>query len=220
MNHFDISDWTDFVRGCASAADRMLMESHLATGCRRCGATAELMKRVAASSRADNLYDPPADVVRCAKALSPLQRPRSSMAGMMARLVYDSFRDPLPAGLRAGDRISRHTVFEAGDFLLDLRAEQDKEAQVVTLVGQVTNRTDPDKPLDKAPVLVMARKEVIAHALYNRFGEFQMDYPPARHLRLCVALAPPGKRIEVSLNRLAATQLEGNQAGGSHVKNT
>ena len=209
MKHFDISDWTDLVRGCATDADRMAMESHLATGCRRCGATVGLMQRVGASTRADSAYEPPPDVVRCAKALSALQRPQSSPAGLLARLIYDSFRDPLPAGIRAEDRVSQHTVFEAGDFLLDLRAEQEKESPRVTLVGQLTYRSDPDKPMAGAPVLVMAQKTIVAHAIYNRFGEFEMDYPPARHLRLCVALAPPGKRIEVSLNRLAGAQPEG-----------
>ena len=209
MKHFDISDWTDLARGCATDADRTAMESHLATGCRRCGATVGLMQRVAASTRADNLYEPPPDTVRCAKALSALQRPQSSTPGLLARLIYDSFREPLPAGIRAEDRVSHHTVFEAGDFLLDLRAEQEKESPRVTLVGQLTYRADPDRPMAGAPVLVMARKTIVAHAIYNRFGEFEMDYPPSRHLRLCVALAPPGKRIEVSLNQLTGTQPEG-----------
>jgi hypothetical protein len=49
----------------------------------------------------------------------------------------------------------------------------------------------------------MTSKDIIAHAVYNRFGEFQMDYPPSRNLRLCVDVSP-GKRIELSLKRLAA----------------
>jgi hypothetical protein len=50
----------------------------------------------------------------------------------------------------------------------------------------------------------MTRKEIVAHAVYNRFGEFQMDYPPSRHLRLCISVNPPGRRLELSLNRLVA----------------
>ena len=106
--------------------------------------------------------------------------------------------------MRAEDRVSRHTLYEAGEFHVDLRLEQEKGSPLVTLVGQLTNRANPDNSLPAAPVLLMAQKNIIAHAVYNRFGEFQMDYPPARHLRLCVALDPPGKRIELSLNRLMA----------------
>ena len=205
MNHFDISEWTDFARGCTADPERDAMGAHLASGCRRCRATLQLVQRVVASTRDDHSYEPPADVVRCAKAISTLlQRPRPSVAQLVARLVYDSFLEPLPAGMRAEDRVSRHTLYEAGDFFLDLRLEQERESPFVTLVGQLTNRTDPDSSLAVAPVLLISQKEVIAHAVYNRFGEFQMDYPPARHLRLCVALDPPGKRIELSLNRLVA----------------
>jgi hypothetical protein len=204
MNHFDISDWTDFARGCAADPDRAGMEAHLTSGCRRCRATLHLLQRVVASTRADDVYEPPADIVRCAKAISAMQRPRSSVARLLGRLIYDSFSEPLPAGMRAEDRVSRHTLYEAGEFFVDLRLEQEKGSPFVTLVGQLTNRTNPESSLPGAPVLLMAQKDIIAHAVYNRFGEFQMDYPPARHLRLCVALDPPGKRIELSLNRLVA----------------
>jgi len=50
--------------------------------------------------------------------------------------------------------------------------------------------------------MLMASKDIIAHTVYNRFGEFQMDYAPSRNLRLCVDVNP-GKRIELSLSRLA-----------------
>jgi len=203
MKHFDLTNWTDFARGCATEPDRAGMDAHLASGCRRCHATLELMQRVVASTRGDDLYEPPADIVRCVKAIGAMHRPRPSAARLIGRLIYDSLSEPLPAGMRAEDRVSRHTLYEAGEFHLDLRLEQEKGSPFVTLVGQLTNRENPDTSLPAAPVLLMAQKDtIIAHAVYNRFGEFQMDYPPARHLRLCVALDPPGKRIELSLNRL------------------
>jgi hypothetical protein len=93
-------------------------------------------------------------------------------------------------------------LYEAGDFNVDLRLEQEKGSRVVTLVGQLTNRLEPESPLAEAPVLLLERKDIIAHALYNRFGEFQMDYPPTRHLRLCIAVGAPGIRIELPLARL------------------
>jgi len=203
MKHFDVTNWTDFARGCATEPDRVRMEAHLASGCRRCGATSDLMQRVVASTRADDLYEPPADIVRCVKAIGAMQRRRPSAARLVGRLIYDSFSEPLPAGMRAEDRVSRHTLYEAGEFYVDLRLEQEKGSPFVTLVGQLTNRANPESSLPAAPILLMAQKDtIIAHAVYNRFGEFQIDYPPARHLRLCVALDPPGKRIELSLNRL------------------
>jgi hypothetical protein len=108
-------------------------------------------------------------------------------------------------------------VFESGDFFIDLRLEQ--EPDEVTLVGQLTDRIDPGKALDEAPVLVMARHDVVAHAVYNKFGEFQLGYAPARDLRLCVALAPPDQRIEVSLSALVGPASGRKRDRGSRVKN-
>jgi hypothetical protein len=84
-----------------------------------------------------------------------------------------------------------------------LRLEHDRRTPFVTLVGQLTNRTTPESAMPEAPILLMARNDVVAHTISNPFGEFQMEYAPARHLRLCVPLDPSGRRIEVSLKRLA-----------------
>ena len=203
MKHFDINDWADFARGTATDADRAAMETHVTAGCRRCNATLAFVKRVVSTTRADALYNPPESVVRCAKAIGTMLRPqRIPVSRLIARLVYDSFRDPAPVGLRAEDRVSRHTTHEAGNFAVDLRLEQMKGSPVATLVGQVTNRQEPEGTLAEAPVMLMTSKDIIAHTVYNRFGEFQMDYAPSRNLRLCVDVSP-GKRIELSLSRLA-----------------
>jgi len=204
MKHFDVTHWADFARDVAADADRAVMEAHL-SGCRRCRGTLEVLQRVVTTARTEALYEPPESVVRCAKAISALLRPqRSTVSRQILRLAYDSFRDPVPAGIRAEDRVSRHTLFEAGNFALDLRLEQEKGAPLATLVGQLTNRQEPEGSLDEAPVLLMTKKEIVAHAVYNRFGEFQLDYPPSRHLRLCISVNPPGRRLELSLNRLVA----------------
>ncbi len=203
MNHFDITQWTDFARGVTPDAARCAMEAHVESGCVRCRQTLDLLERVFLSARVQSQHEPPAHVVRCAKALGTLLLPRPSrLSRLVAHLVYDSLGDAAPAGMRAEDRVSRHGVYEVGDFHLDVRVEQEKGSSLATLVGQLTNRAEPDSPMPEAPVLLMTRQAIVAHALYNRFGEFQMDYPPAPHLRLRVALALPGKRLELSLKRL------------------
>src|SRR4051812_50046886 len=101
MNHFDIADWTDFARGCVTAPDRAPMQAHLDGGCRRCRATVDMLQRIVTAVRAaDALAEPPADIVRCAKAISALQRPRTaSGGGGVGRPVYDNPRGTPPAGL-------------------------------------------------------------------------------------------------------------------------
>jgi hypothetical protein len=205
MKHFDISQWTDFGRGVVPAPERAAMETHLsAQGCARCRATLDLVRGVVAVAQTAERYTPPDYAVRCAKALSALQQPQKArFPSLIAHLIYDSFRDPIPAGMRSEDRASRQALYEAGDFCLDLRLEHDRGAPLATLVGQLTNRTAPDSSVPEAPVLLMARNDVVAHTVSNPFGEFQLEYAPVRSLRLCVPLDPSGRRIEVSLNRLA-----------------
>jgi hypothetical protein len=213
--HFDIGDWTDFARGCALEPHRAAMEAHLASGCRGCRATVGLVQRIVAATRHELSYEPPADVVRCAKAISALARTRSSSSRLAARLIYDSVREPMPAGMRAEDRLSRHALYDADGFFLDLRIERESGSPLMTLVGQLTDRANPESALSGGPVLLMTRKDIVAHAVCNRFGEFQMDYPPTRNLRLCVALGRPGKRLEVSLNRLAS-EIPGDAEPATH----
>ena len=182
MSHFEIGAWVDFARGCAAEAERAAMEAHLAGGCRRCRGTVDLLQRVVVAVRADGLIDPPADVVHCAEAISALQRPRASGTWTVARLVYDSLREPLPAGLRADAHAARHAVFESATCSSTCGSSANRIASRCGSVGQLTHRADPNRMMTVSPVLLLNRKAVIGHAVSNRFGEFQMDYPPGRDL--------------------------------------
>jgi hypothetical protein len=201
MKHFDISEWVDLARGTVPAVNRAAMDAHLSSGCARCQSALDFVQRVSTVAQVARRDEPPSDVVRWAKAISAMQRPpRTSLLRLIGQLIYDSLRDPVP-GLRAEDRASRHALYEAGSVCLDLRLEHERESGLVTLVGQISDREAPDRPMTGAPALLMGRKDIVAHAACNKFGEFQMEYPPASHLRLCVAVDQAGKRIEVPLGQ-------------------
>jgi hypothetical protein len=204
MEHFDINQWADFSRGVVSESARAAMDAHLSSqGCPECHQTVSLLRRVAAAVRAEAGYAPPEDAVRWVKALGVARRPqRARVPGFIGRLVYDSFRDPLPAGMRSEDLGSRQVVYEAGSLSIDLRLERDRATPAAILVGQITDRDAPGRPID-APVLLMSRRDVVAHAVTNRFGEFQVEYTPAAHLKLLVPIGLDGRRVEVPLGQLA-----------------
>jgi hypothetical protein len=205
MKHFDISQWLDHARGFVTAAARETMDAHLTTGCARCRTARHFVQQVLALAPTAAGDEPPADAVRWAKAIAVVRRPRrTSPSRLLARLVYNSLLDPSPAGLRAEDQLSRHALYEAGHFALDVRVEHERTSPLLTLVGQVTNRETPDQFVADAPVLLMARRDVVAHTVSNRYGEFQLDCAPAHHLRLCVVLDSDGTRLEASLRRLGA----------------
>ena len=71
-----------------------------------------------------------------------------------------------------------------------------------TLVGQLADRDHPGVDADDVRVELKTRKEILASANCNRFGEFQLDYRPAPALRLDVILGSSGKRLELPLSGL------------------
>jgi hypothetical protein len=203
MNHFDIHLWADFARGLGSTTDRAAMQAHVSSGCARCRRSLDLMQRVAVTARADGQYEPPEHVVRWAKALGSLRRPQQSrLPRLIAHLVTNSLLDPVPAGLRAGDRGSRHALYEAGHVSIDFRLDHESAAPLTMMVGQVTSREDGF--IAKAPVLLMDRKEIVAHAVSNQYGEFQLKYAAAQHLRLRVSVGSSPETIELALKDMGA----------------
>ncbi len=207
MRHLDIGHWVDLVRGLAGRRERALMKAHLASGCTKCRRTVEMLRAVAALAAVEGKYEVPAHAVQGAKAIYALNRPEKVYVPRrsLARLVYDSFKEPLPAGVRARHRLTRRALYEAGEYSLDLRLEHQIGTPAVNLVGQIASQENPEKPLADLPVFLVSGKEIIAHTLSNAFGEFQIEYEPRRRLRLYLEACQFGRRgIDVPLNALSA----------------
>src|SRR2546426_3279361 len=204
MNHFDISKWADFVRGLIEESAQVAMERHLASGCRKCRHTAELLRKLVTAARNDSQVQVPDYALRCARANFFLQQPEKVqiLPRIPARLLYDSFREPLPAGLRSQQRLNRQALYQAGDYWLDLRLENERGSSRVALVGQIQNRKQPGKWVEDVPVLLVSGKKILAHAVSNSLGEFQMEYAPKKHQRLYVPVHRSGKRVRMFLNKL------------------
>jgi hypothetical protein len=195
MKHFEIAEWADFARGLVPPDQREAMNNHLQEECRPCSRSADVLSGIAALAAADARYEPPEFAVHCARAIYALEQPRQVriLEGLLGRLVFDSFREPLPAGVRSRHRIDRQTLYEAGDYAVDLRQEHERGSAQVHLAGQIVNRKAPGGVLAGVPVVLTAGGSVLARAVSNRHGEFQMDYPPARDLRLDVGVDPEAR---------------------------
>jgi len=201
MNHFEVEQWLDFVRGLAGATDGMAMEQHLAQGCKKCSALAGRLRRFVTASAADARYQIPEWAVQSACDIFEQQRPAKglSLPRLVAKLVFDSFGEPALAGVRSQGEITHQAMYEAGDYCVDLRMERERRADAVVLAGQITNRTQPEQRVSRVPVILMSGKEVMARTVSNGSGEFQIECQAKKSLRLCVPLRQAGKRIEVPL---------------------
>ena len=125
MKHFNIWQWTDYVRVLGDDVARSAMEAHLSSGCARCQRTVNVLRergrhgagrgrlRAACNTRSG-----------MRRRSTPCPDPKKSVfPRLVARLVHDSIREPLPAGMRAQDSLSRHALYEAGSYCLDLQLE-------------------------------------------------------------------------------------------------
>jgi hypothetical protein len=206
MPHYDTGEWSDFVRGLVPTSKATAMRDHL-TGCDACRRSAELLGHVAATARVDRELAPPDHLVHWARALFSTQarEPARVAHRLIARLVFDSFAAPERAGVRAHGRISRHLLYEAGTFGLDLQLEYERGTPRVTLVGQILDREHPGRSLSGVSVQIVRGRTEVARTACNRFGEFQVQYEPDGRLRLYV-VERRRSRVEVSLTGLGGDQ--------------
>jgi hypothetical protein len=204
MKHFSIWQWADYVRGLGEGESRSAMDAHLSSGCRRCGRIVDVMRSVAVTAQGERDFEPSEQTVRNAQAIFALRTPESeSLPRLVARLIHDSFRAPLPAGLRSQNRMARHALFEAGSYSLDLQLEHQPASGVVMLIGQLADKTSPGASRAGTPVWLKERKRLVAATLCNQFGEFHLTYDIERNLHLHLPLSTAGKRIEIPLKSLS-----------------
>src|SRR5574340_163903 len=191
MKHFDITQWADYTRGLIAEPEARTMLEHLDSGCEKCRRAANVFAKLTPLARAEASTEVPEYVVHCAKAIAALARPESVeiTPRSAARLLFDSFLEPMPAGVRSQHSLTRQTRYEAGRYAVDLRQEFERGSSRITLLGQIADREAPDTPVSESPVYLISGKTVVAQATSNQFGEFQMEYSPRRNLRLQIPLA-------------------------------
>jgi len=207
LKHYSDAEWADFVRGLAAPPARASMEAHRSSGCRRCGRAAEAFGMVAAVARSEEAFGVPGHALRWATAVFSLRQPErvQILPRVLARLVFDSFGEPQPAGVRSLARVSRQAMYRAGDTYVDLRMESEPGTRRVSLVGQIAGSEAGRRSFGKVPVVLAAGNSILARAVSNEFGEFQMRYEPRP--RLCLYVPLRGDRgIEVPLSRLTASK--------------
>ena len=98
----------------------------------------------------------------------------------MARLVLDTFLQPLPEGIRACSRDIRQLVYEAGRITADICLEYSPNSKRITASGQVVRSAEPRVPLDGVPVVIKGEKGPRELKLTNQHGEFSFEFERER----------------------------------------
>jgi hypothetical protein len=177
----------DFAR--RQGGDQHGLEQHLAAGCRRCARTLSFWEAVHGLAVHESSYRPPKGVVAQAKAEFALRRP-SVTTGLAATasLIFDSFRQPLPVGVRTVGPAPLQMVYKAGHYLIMVRVEPTGGSDRLSVVGQIMDEANPKKSLQDLAVLVLKGGETVEHTLTNHLGEFQLESEHAESIRISIGV--------------------------------
>ncbi len=214
MSHFTTEDWADFARGLASADQKTAMQMHLDKGCGKCAGVLRLWQEILVLAARESSYQPPESAVRNIKASYVLEGNRKALprGAQIAKLIFDSFRQPLPEGIRNIGPRARQLLYRAGKFAIDLRLDSGPDR--ASLVGQVMDSTRPDQGVADVPVTLFKSRTRVLKTVTNRLGEFHFELEDPNGLRVWIGV---DQERPVFINLL---ELEAWRVDQSHLKNS
>jgi hypothetical protein len=187
MEHFSERPWADFVRGISGPEIRKDIRAHLAADCSKCKTALDAWSRVQRLASEEGAYAPPENLVRLVKlgfASKPAYQPRTSTLEnwTLANLVFDSFAQPLPAGVRSAALSAWQVVYEADGLTVDLRFGLRSQSKTVHLVGQVFDKRAVRLWQSNATIQLSTEQgELIATTAVNAMGEFHIEFETKDH---------------------------------------
>jgi hypothetical protein len=193
-DHSSEEDWFDFARQQAAPAVRARLEQHLEKGCSRCTQTVRLWRAVLDVADQEAAYRPPDEALRQLKGDFALRRPKGLLERVAAQaaLVFDSFRQPQPAGVRTAGAAPRQLLYKAGRYSIRLRLEPGSDAERLSIVGQLVDEQHSPAAVQDIAVIALKGTKTVDRTLTNHLGEFVLEPDSAENLRLCVGVAEIG----------------------------
>ncbi len=105
----------------------------------------------------------------------------------VARMIFDSFRYPLPVGVRGLCPGTRQIAYQYKQAIIDLSVDFAETPGRISLAGQVLERERKGKN-DGLPVLLVDGAGTLVRTATNQFGEFQMEFESADDLSVQIRL--------------------------------
>jgi hypothetical protein len=192
MQHINTEDLVDYMDGRVSGEGKLAVENHLSK-CSDCVELKEELRMLVLRLQEDTTFEPPAELVQWGVSLfQPLLQPSTGgkLRKLIAALVFDTFDQPLLAGVRRVGAPPRQLLFRAGDVDVDVKIESMEANDRITLVGQVLSTTA--KFFDNTPVKLESHGIVRYRTMTNLVGEFSFDEVPKDTYHLSVDL-PEGQ---------------------------
>jgi hypothetical protein len=193
MRHITVENLIDYIESQASDVEKSTLEGHVAT-CRECAELKQEFQALIYRLKDDASFEPPAELVQWSVDLfQPVEQPQDAVSGLrkfIASLVFDTYDQPILAGVRRVGAPPRQLLFRAGDVDVDVKIESMEANDRITLVGQVLSNTA--KFFDNTPVKLESHGIVRYRTTTNVVGEFSFDEVPKDTYHLSVDL-PEGQ---------------------------
>ncbi len=215
MTHYSTEEWIDFVNGTVAKSAQQLMQNHLDSGCEACGEIVAIWQKIHRSAAQEHRFEAPADAVRMVKAAfgNAGYEANPGIAGVIAELIFDSFRTPALAGARSAGMQSRQMLFAANPFQIDVNIEAKPGEARLSVTGQLMDTSQPDSIARGIPVTLSNRRGQTIQTVTNNFGEFHGEIENRGDLELTFR-GHGEKNIVVSL-RDALSYIPGPSRGSA-----
>jgi hypothetical protein len=199
MRHLSVESILDQIENKAANADSRTTAEHL-QACRKCSTKTDELRELLAFMSTDASNEPsPATVQWGVELFQPVIRPALGQDGLLgpvrriAKLVFDSFEQPLTAGVRAGvmgiESMPRQLLFRAGEVDVDVRIESGADNRI-SLSGQVLSEAVPF--FENTQVRLESHGVARYKTSTNPVGEFSFDEVPQDTYHLSMDL-PEGQ---------------------------
>jgi hypothetical protein len=193
MRHITIENLMTYLESNSSDVEKLTLETHVAA-CGDCADLKQEFQNLLLRLKEDASFEPPADLMQWGIDLfQPVMQPTDDVSRFrkfIASLVFDTYDQPMLAGVRRVGAPPRQLLFRAGDVDVDVKIESMEANDRITLVGQVLSNTD--KFFDNTPVKLESHGIVRYRTRTNVVGEFSFDEVPKDTYHLSVDL-PEGQ---------------------------
>lgn len=188
MKHFSTEEWVDFVNQVTASNERDAMQKHLATGCKRCTETVSVWQKVSKSAAAEASYQPPANIVRLAKAAFATAGVTQAQEGSRGfiEVLFDSFLQPAVAGSRSVVIGTRQMLYRADPYQIDIQIEPKQGSNRLVITGQLLDLSHPGVIGRDIQVTLSNRRGNTVLAATNQFGEFSGEIENSGDLELSI----------------------------------
>jgi len=194
MQHVNAEDLVNYLQGQCSDIETSALEAHLLS-CKECTEQKQEFHDLISRLQEDSSFEPPAELVQWGINLfQPLTQPQAARGvrrKIIGTLIYDTFDEPMLAGVRRVGAPPRQLLFRAGNVDVDVKIQSAEPNDRISLVGQVLSN-DP-KFFDNTPVNLESHGIVRYRTTTNVVGEFSFDEVPKDTYHLSVDL--PGGQI-------------------------